>query len=134
MTARIRDLASDEVYEVRSRYLLAADGASSRVRKSLGIEMIGPESLQSFVMVHFEANLRALVKDRPAILYWLLDPDSPGALVAHDIEKTWVLMHPFDPAAENAASYTSERCLQMVRAAIGPEPRTSRCAIPACGP
>ena len=63
--ARSSDLASGERYEVRSRCLLAADGAGSRVRKALGIEMIGPDRLQSFVMIHFEANLRALVRDAP---------------------------------------------------------------------
>jgi 2,4-dichlorophenol 6-monooxygenase len=119
VTAVVRNLANDETYEVRSRYLLAADGASSRVRRWLGIEMIGPDSLQSFVMIHFEANLRAVVKDRPAILYWLLDPDSAGALVAHDIENTWVLMHAFDPASERESDYTPQRCAEIVRAAIG---------------
>jgi len=121
ITANIRDLASDETYEVRSRYLFAADGASSRVRRALGIEMMGPDALQSFVMIHFEANLRSLVGDRPAILYWLLDPDSQGTLVAHDIEKTWVLMRPFDPAKEARETYTTERCADVVRAAIGPD-------------
>jgi 2,4-dichlorophenol 6-monooxygenase len=119
ITARIRDLSSGDSYTVRSRYVLAADGASSRVRRSLGVEMLGPDRLQSFMMIHFEANLRALVAERPAILYWLLDPDAPGALVAHDIEKTWVLMHAFDPASELESDYTPERCEQLVRAAIG---------------
>ncbi len=123
VTARVRDLASDEVYEVRSRYFVAADGASSRVRRALGIEMIGPAELQSFVMIHFEANLRALVKDRPAVLYWLLDPDCAATLVAHDIDKTWVWMHPFDPATENDTDYTLERCAELIRAGIGADQR-----------
>ncbi len=120
-TSRVRDLATDEIYEVRSRYVLAADGASSRVRRALGIEMIGPDSLQSFVMVHFEANLRPVVKDRPAIIYWLLDPENPGTLVAHDIENTWVLMHAFDPAKESKDRYTNAHSGELVRAAIGPD-------------
>jgi 2-polyprenyl-6-methoxyphenol hydroxylase-like FAD-dependent oxidoreductase len=121
VTSKIRDVATDEVYEVRSRYVLAADGASSRVRRALGIEMLGPDSLQSFLMIHFEANLRSVVKDRPAIIYWLLNPDNACTLVAHDIESTWVLMHPFDPAKDSRESYTPERCHEIVRAAIGPE-------------
>ncbi len=117
--AVVRDLATDTAHTIRARYLLAADGASSRVRRSLGIEMEGPDSLQSFIMLHFEANLRELVRDRPAILYWLLDPDSHAALVAHDIDKTWVLMHPFDPLKEREADYTQDRCDDIVRAALG---------------
>jgi 2,4-dichlorophenol 6-monooxygenase len=60
------------------------------------------------------------VKDRPAIIYWLLDPDNACTLVAHDIESTWVLMYPFDPTKDSRDSYTPERCQEIVRAAIGP--------------
>ena len=74
ITSRVRDLASGEVYEVRSRYLIACDGAGSRIRKSLGIEMIGPQRIQSFVMVHFSANLRELVKERPGVLSLIPHP------------------------------------------------------------
>ena len=58
VTSRLRELATDSVHEVRSRYVVAADGAGSRVRRSLGIEMRGPANLQSFMMIHFAANLR----------------------------------------------------------------------------
>ncbi len=115
----IRDLATDTTYEVRSRYLLACDGAASRVRRHADIEMVGPDALQSFVMIHFEASLRPLVGDRPAILYWLLAPQAPGALVAHDIDRTWVLMHPYDPDAEPIERFTPARAAGIVRRAIG---------------
>jgi 2,4-dichlorophenol 6-monooxygenase len=119
VTSRVREVATDRTYEVRSRYLIACDGAGSRVRKSLGIEMIGPQSLRNFVMIHFEANLRALVKDRPAVLYWLMDPETPGTLVAHDIDREWVYMIPYDAEAETEADYPVERCEALVKAAIG---------------
>jgi 2,4-dichlorophenol 6-monooxygenase len=119
VTSRVRDLATDEVYEIRSRYVIACDGAGSRVRKSLDIEMVGPQSLQNFVMIHFEANLRQLVKERPAVLYWLTDPKSPGTLVAHNIDSEWVYMISFDPDTETEADYSVERCEALVKAAIG---------------
>jgi len=119
VTSRVRDLTTDEVYEIRSRYLIACDGAGSRIRKSLDIEMVGPQNLQSFVMIHFEANLRPLVKDRPAVLYWLTDPELGATLVAHDIEREWVYMVPFDPDRETEADYSVERCETLVKAAIG---------------
>jgi 2,4-dichlorophenol 6-monooxygenase len=115
----IEDLETGESYRVRSRYVLAADGAASRVRKSLGIEMAGPDRLQSFVMIHFQGDLRALVKQRPAILYWIVNPDTPGSLVAHDIDTTWVFMHPYDPETESTAAYTAETCAGIIRGAIG---------------
>jgi 2,4-dichlorophenol 6-monooxygenase len=119
VTSRVRDLATDEVYEIRSRYLIACDGAGSRIRKSINLEMIGPQSLQSFVMIHFAANLRELVKDRPAILYWLADPELGATLVAHDIDAEWVYMVPFDPLAESESDYSVKRCEALVKAAIG---------------
>ncbi|MGH7895565.1 MAG: FAD-dependent monooxygenase, partial [Candidatus Binatia bacterium] len=74
VTSRIRDHASEMVHETRSRWLIAADGAASPVRRALEIEPIGPDRLQSFVMIHCEANLRPLVGHRPAVLYWTTAP------------------------------------------------------------
>ncbi|MEM6706684.1 MAG: FAD-dependent monooxygenase, partial [Acidobacteriota bacterium] len=42
----IRELSSGTKQVVESRYVIAADGAGSRVRKALGIGMQGPEKLQ----------------------------------------------------------------------------------------
>jgi 2-polyprenyl-6-methoxyphenol hydroxylase-like FAD-dependent oxidoreductase len=120
VTSQIRDLDADRSYPVRSRWLLAADGAGSRVRKALGIEPIGPPRLASFVMIHFEANLRSRVGDRPAVLYFTHDPAARGAFVAHDIDSTWVFMHAWDPERESAESYTEQRCAAIVRRALGP--------------
>jgi len=119
VTSCIRNLASNALHEVGSRTLIACDGAGSRVRKSLGIEMSGPPRLQSFVMIHFDANLRALVTDRPGILYWILDPEAGATFVAHDIDREWVYMVPFDSDQESEADYPEERCTELVRRGIG---------------
>jgi 2,4-dichlorophenol 6-monooxygenase len=119
VTSRILDLEANEVYEVRSRYVIACDGAGSRVRKSLDIDMVGPPKLQSFAMIHFEANLRTLLKDRRGVLYWMMNPDLGATFVAHNLESEWVYMIPFDPDNENENDYTFERCEELVRAGIG---------------
>jgi 2,4-dichlorophenol 6-monooxygenase len=119
VTSRIRDLASGRVREVRSRTLIAADGAGSRVRRALGIEPVGPARLGSFVMIHFEANLRPWVGRRPAVLYWTTAPGTGGAFVAHDIDCTWVYMHAFDPERESADDYPEPVCAEIVRRALG---------------
>jgi 2-polyprenyl-6-methoxyphenol hydroxylase-like FAD-dependent oxidoreductase len=103
---------------VSSRWALACDGASSPVRRMLGIEPEGPHRIQSFVMVHFAANLRELVGDHPGVLFWICDPTAGGTFVAHDIDREWVYMHAYDPDAEDAASYTPARCDQLVRRAL----------------
>lgn len=117
VTSRIA--AGGEVYEVRSRWLLACDGAGSRVRGACGIEPIGPSRLQCFLMIHFEANLRGLVGERPAVLYWTTAPAASGTFVAHDIDRTWVFMHAWDPDTERVEDYDEVRCAALVRAALG---------------
>lgn len=118
VTSRIEDAGAGRSYEIRSRYVVAADGAGSPVRKSLGIEPVGPEALQSFVMIHFEADLRELVKGAPGVLYWTCDPEALGTFVAHDIDREWVFMHRFDPAREPAETYDAARCEALVRRAL----------------
>ncbi len=119
VTSTVRDLAADTTYTIRSKYLLACDGAGSRVRARVGIDLIGPERIQSFVMIHFEAALRRQVAERPAILYWVLDPNATGAFVAHDIDRTWVFMHPYDPDRESLADFGEARCRSIVHSALG---------------
>ncbi|HEB88121.1 MAG TPA: hypothetical protein ENI85_00980, partial [Deltaproteobacteria bacterium] len=121
VTSIVRDLDTDETVEVRSRYVIAADGASSRVRSSLGIGMQGPPRIQSFLMIHFGANLREMVRDRPGVLHFVMDPDAGGAFIAHDIDREWVYMHEFDPDEESEVDYDDDRCRRLVQRAIGEE-------------
>ncbi|MGO9453040.1 MAG: FAD-dependent monooxygenase [Candidatus Binataceae bacterium] len=118
VTSQLRDHAGG-VYETKTRWLIAADGAASLVCKLLGIKLIGPDQLQSFVMIHIEANLRPLVGHRPAALYWTTAPGAIGAFIAHDLDSTWVYMHPWDPGRESAADYSPAACEKIVRRAIG---------------
>ena len=119
VTSTVRDVTTGEGAEVTSEYVIAADGAGSRVRRWLGIAMEGPDVLQSFVMIHATADLRHLVGDRPATLYWTMDPDVRGVFVAHDQASTWVFMKEYDPDTEALGSFTPERCEAIFRAAAG---------------
>ena len=119
VTSRVRDHASGVDYEVRSRWVIGADGAGSPVRAALGIAPVGPDRLQSFMMIHFEANLRALVGHRPGVLYWTTAPEATGTFVAHDIDSTWVYMHAWDPDREAVADYSESVCAAIVRRALG---------------
>jgi 2,4-dichlorophenol 6-monooxygenase len=117
--SRVRDLATGEEHEIASRYLLAADGAGSRVRKGLGIPVLGPERLQSFVMIHFHAKLRGIPEVPPGALFFVSDPSSGGgAFVIHDLDREAVFMAPFDPDQEPIEAYTPERCDALVRSGL----------------
>ncbi|HVN83292.1 MAG TPA: FAD-dependent monooxygenase [Candidatus Binatia bacterium] len=118
ITSRVRDLNAGESYEVRSRYVIAADGAGSPVRRSLGIQPIGADHIQAFIMIHFEANLRGLVRECPGVLYWVSEPSCIGTFVAHDIDREWVFMQMWDPERESIERYDAAHCEAIVRRAI----------------
>jgi hypothetical protein len=71
-------------------------------------------------MIHFEADLRGLVAQRPAILYFLFGPGANGVLIAYDLGKTWVLMHRCTPQAR-PQDFDTATCLRLVHRAIGAE-------------
>lgn len=119
VTSIVRDVVSGDEFVVRSSYLLGADGAGSAVRKSLGIDMIGPASLQDFVAIHVLADLRRYVADRLGVLHFVMDPEASGTFIAHDLDHEWVFMTSYDATAETAADYDTGRGAAIVRSAIG---------------
>ena len=112
------DRTTGKTVTVRSRYLIACDGANSAVRKALGIGLEGPDGIANHMMIHFEADLRHVVADKPGILYFLFGPGINGTLIAYDIGKTWVLMHPCSPDATEA-EFSEAHCHAAITAAVG---------------
>jgi 2-polyprenyl-6-methoxyphenol hydroxylase-like FAD-dependent oxidoreductase len=112
------DRGNNRSLTLRTRYVIAADGANSDVRRELGITMDGAEVIQHNVMIHVEADLRTIVAQRPAILYFLFGP-AAGVFIAYDIARTWVLMHPHDPATSPLDTFTPDRCRAIVEDAVG---------------
>ena len=105
--------------ELEAPYLVACDGASSRVREWLGIGLEGPEKLATVAMIHFEADLSRYMADRPGVLFWNLDPENPGNFIVHDMRHTHVYMHPFNDNVETHDAFTPARAAEIVRRAIG---------------
>ncbi|MEM1249162.1 MAG: FAD-dependent monooxygenase [Acidobacteriota bacterium] len=114
----IRELSSGTKQVVESRYVIAADGAGSRVRKALGIGMQGPEKLQDFLNIYFENGLRDRV-DTPAKLYWILHPEAPGAFIAHHMDKRWTYNMPLVTPFESEEDYPEEVLKKRIHTALG---------------
>lgn len=112
--------SNDGDHRVESKFLLGCDGASSRVRKALGIEMDGPAEIQSFVNAYLQLNLRDHIQT-PAKLYWILHPKYAGTLVAHDIEKRWVYAVPVFQPWEQPEDFTKEVMRDRIQGALGLE-------------
>ncbi|MEZ5557117.1 MAG: FAD-dependent monooxygenase [Pseudomonadales bacterium] len=124
--ATLVTLASGETCAQSFDYVIAADGAGSTIRDSLGIEMEGPEALASYLMIHFSADLRPLTQGRRGVLYFLFQPGVNGTLIAYDQAKTWVLMHPWNPQSEDREAYDDARCVELIEKAVGhPLPETT---------
>lgn len=104
----------DGSYHLRSSYLIAADGAGSGIRESLGIRMQGPPPPDARATIHFEADLRDLVGGRQGMLYFVGNERTEGTLLAYDPASTWAyLCAPLTPE-------TAERdAVDIIRAAIG---------------
>ncbi|MEM9892665.1 MAG: FAD-dependent monooxygenase [Actinomycetota bacterium] len=119
VVSEVVDLDGGSTRRIRSRYLIGCDGAGSRVRKLLGIEMVGPPLIQCYLMIHFRADLRSLVAERPGVLHFVLDPEVGGTFVAHDIASDWVFMRPIDPVNETLDDYHDDRCRHIIDEAAG---------------
>jgi len=81
--------ADGNTMNVTADYLVGCDGASSRVRAELGIEMEGLKDFTNFALVHFRSldltNLRALGQ------FWHLYTSTGAALIAQNEIDTWTL-------------------------------------------
>jgi 2-polyprenyl-6-methoxyphenol hydroxylase-like FAD-dependent oxidoreductase len=115
---RVRDGAGQS--EVRAAWAVACDGASSSVRRSLGIEMDGPSSIQKFVSVYFEANLERYIAGRTGPLFWICGARTRGVVIGFDLVRTWALMVPYSEPA-TADDFTPAVVDRLVRDAIGDE-------------
>jgi len=119
VTATMLDTQTGEEITQSYDYVIAADGAGSNIRQSLGVAMDGPEALSHNLMIHFSADLRALTEGRRGVLYFLFEAGVNGALIAYDHASTWVLMHPWNPAEEKLEDYDPARCRALVEKAVG---------------
>lgn len=119
VTSVVRDVVIGAETVVRSSYLLAADGAGSGVRKAIDVPMVGPQSLQDFVAIHVLGDLRRYVADRPGVLHFVMDPAVAGTFIAHDLDREWVFMTAYDSASQTVDDFGADRCVEMVRGAIG---------------
>ena len=104
---------------VRARYLLAADGPQSAVRRRLGIGLSGPGALGHLVNIHFRADLSPWVVRCPSVLYWVMGPHLHGVVHALDGADRWLLNVFTDPHGERIEEWPAERCAALVREAIG---------------
>ncbi len=116
VTATVRDARGET--QIRAQYLIAADGARSPVRRALGVAMHGVSQLYRSVNVLMNADLTPWVKDRPAAIYLIQQPDLRATIMTINGVNRWgfLINLPLDASFE---PYTAEHCAAVVRKAVG---------------
>jgi putative polyketide hydroxylase len=116
VTATLRAAGGET--RIRARYLIAADGARSRVREALGIPMHGTPALYRSVNVLLNADLTKWVHDRPAALYFIEQPGLRATFLTINGVNRWGFLINL-PLEASVEAYTPERCAAVIRTAAG---------------
>ena len=114
------DRDSGATTTVRARYIVAADGAQSRVRRSLGVQMRGEVDVYDSVNVHLRADLRRWVADRPAALYLIEQPTLRATFLTINGTDRWgFLVTSLSHYGYKPEDFTHEYAAKIVRQAVG---------------
>src|SRR3954469_2420514 len=120
ITATVVDSVSGKKEQVRSNYMIAADGAQSRVRRALGVAMLGKPDVYDSVNILFNADLRPWTAHRPAALYFIENPRLRATLLTINATDRWgFLVNSLGAYGYTAADFTPERSIELVRDAAG---------------
>ncbi len=74
VTTTVLDRLTGQTYEIRSKYLIGADGARSKVAADIELPFEGRMDIAGSMNITFNADLEALVGHRPSVLYWVVQP------------------------------------------------------------
>jgi putative polyketide hydroxylase len=116
---RVRDVATGEGWSVHARYLIAADGAHSAVRRAVGIPMHGPDNLQEAVTVLFRAPLWDVVGDVRYGIYGINHPEAEGVFLPAGDGDRWLYGVMWEPGARDPAAFDAAELTRLVRLGAG---------------
>ena len=123
VTATIRERESGRTYTVHAQFLVAADGSNSPLREQFGIGQHGMHGLFHSVSIIFEAELMEIFQKQHAIMCFLANDTVSGAMVPYPGSSArpdlFRLDATYDPEVETLDDYPEERCLALIRAAVG---------------
>jgi 2-polyprenyl-6-methoxyphenol hydroxylase-like FAD-dependent oxidoreductase len=118
VTAVIRAGGEDTL--LRADYVIAADGFRSPLRQALGIPVEGKGELGQMCSIMFDADLSGLVREREVTLWYLQNDAFTGVIVTGTGVGAHVLGVNYSPTAgRHEDDFTPERCVELVRLAIG---------------
>jgi len=114
------DLATRERRDIRAQYVIAADGAQSRIRRELGVRMLGRENVYDSVNVLLNADLTPWTAHRPSALYFIENEKIRGTFLTINGRDRWgFLINSLAAYGYTAADFTFKRSADLVRLAAG---------------
>ena len=120
VNATITDRVTGAEAPLRAQYLIAADGAQSRMRRMLGVQMIGQEGVYDSVNILLEADLRQWTAHRPAALYFVEQADLRATFLTINATDRWgFLIHSLKQYGFTPEDFTAEKCIALIRQGVG---------------
>src|SRR5580704_157241 len=124
VTAEIRHRDTGKEETIRARYMIAADGAHSRIRQLLGIKMLGHGVFSKSITIYFRGDVAPLMRNRSLSVMYVVNstlsgffriekPFTSGFLAVH-----W-LGDPKNPVTDVSRDLSNERCLELLHAGLG---------------
>jgi hypothetical protein len=104
-------------WSVTADFVVAADGAHSTVRRSVGIPMHGPDRLAASATALFRAPLWDLLETHRYGIYVV---EGGGTFLPAGPGDRWIYgVNGYDPDREGPADFTADRFLSLIRRDVG---------------
>ena len=117
VTVNVRDLAGNAPRTFQAEYVVGADGARSQVRGAIGAKMTGDHAFgHNYNLIVRIPGLKVTPPKPRAIMYWLVNPESPGVLSPLDGNEVFAfgIQLPLD-----VHEIPDSEAIRRVQAAIG---------------
>src|SRR5215472_9559990 len=119
VTSRIVDRTTATTYDLHSDYLIAADGAHSKIRETLGVGTKGlGEMAERQIFVYFRADWSESMRNYEGDAIMIVNEDLRGLFLVTD-QQSGMFIIIYSPKEESAQEYTTERCKSMLLKALG---------------
>jgi 2-polyprenyl-6-methoxyphenol hydroxylase-like FAD-dependent oxidoreductase len=124
VTARIRHRDTGKEETVRAGYLIAADGAHSKIRELLGVRMLGRGVFSKSITIYFRGDVAPLLRGRNLSVMYVVNPVLSGFFrIEKPFTSGFLAVHwlgdPQNPVTDVSRGLTNERALEYLRAGLG---------------
>jgi 2-polyprenyl-6-methoxyphenol hydroxylase-like FAD-dependent oxidoreductase len=116
----LENRGSGEKQTVGATYVIAADGAHSRIREQLGTRMLGRANVYNSINILFNADLTPWTAHRPAGLYFIENDRIRGSFLTINARDRWAfLISAMGAFGYSAEDMTPERATVIIKRAAG---------------